>query len=107
MNTNFPVKPGDRVEYSKTIGESDVYLFAGLTGDLSPNHVNEAFMQTTRFGHRIAHGVLVLGLASTASTLFVDKTGEAAVSYGYDRVRFTHPVLNWRHDYRGIPMRRD
>ena len=35
---------GDVVKFSKTVGESDIYLFAGLTGDLSPNHVDDEFM---------------------------------------------------------------
>ena len=40
----FYVKPGDRVTFSKTVGETDVYLFAGITGDFSVNHVNEQYM---------------------------------------------------------------
>ena len=44
------------VTFSKTVGESDVYLFAGITGDLSPNHVNEEAMRQTIYGTRIAHG---------------------------------------------------
>ena len=47
---------GRRVTFSKTITESDVYLFAGITGDLSPNHVDEEYMRKTRYGRRIAHG---------------------------------------------------
>ena len=53
-----PVKPGQRVAFSKTVSESDVYLFAGITGDLAPNHVDEAYMATTAYGRRIAHGML-------------------------------------------------
>lgn len=44
--------------FSKTISESDVYLFAGITGDFNPVHVNEDFAKTTPFGTRIAHGGL-------------------------------------------------
>lgn len=87
------VAPGDRVEFRKTVGESDVYLFAGLTGDFSPNHIDAEFMRQTPYGQRIAHGVLVLGLTSTASTRFLQDLGVDGVSYGYDRVRFTHPVF--------------
>jgi acyl dehydratase len=78
--------------FTKTISESDVYGFAGITGDFSPNHVNAQAMAATRYGARIAHGVLVLGLASTASSHFVADRGLSAVSYGYDRVRFIKPV---------------
>src|SRR3989442_13157145 len=45
---------GRRVTFSKTISESDVYLFAGITGDLSPNHVDEEYMRKTPYGRRIA-----------------------------------------------------
>ena len=50
-------------------------------------------MERTRYGERIAHGVLVLGYASTASSRMLAKAGADAVSYGYDRVRFCGPVF--------------
>ena len=84
---------GDSVTFRKTVGESDVYLFAGITGDLAPNHVDRTYMAGTRYGERIAHGVLVLGYTSTASTMMLARAGAHAVSYGYDRVRFTAPVF--------------
>jgi 3-hydroxybutyryl-CoA dehydratase len=89
---------GRSVSCSKTVGESDVYLFAGITGDLSPNHVDEAAMSKTRFGHRIAHGALLVGYMSRASTLICDKceplmTSHYPVSLGYDRIRFLDAVL--------------
>ena len=40
----FYVKPGDQVTFAKTVGETDIYLFAGITGDFSVNHVNEQYM---------------------------------------------------------------
>jgi acyl dehydratase len=94
----FHVSVGDRVQFSKTVSESDVYLFAGITGDLAPNHVDEEFMRRTRYGRRIAHGALLIGFMSTASTLLVERHGGAAdaetpVSLGYDRIRFTAPVF--------------
>jgi 3-hydroxybutyryl-CoA dehydratase len=87
------VSVGDAVSFRKTVGESDVYLFAGITGDLAPNHVDEVYMAATPYGRRIAHGVLVLGYTSTASTALLDRIGAPGVSYGYDRVRFTAPVF--------------
>src|SRR5262249_16277890 len=69
----FYVKPGDAVSFSKTVGESDVYLFAGITGDLAPNHVNEQYMARSKYGKRIAHGALLIGYASTCSTMMIDK----------------------------------
>ncbi len=85
---------GTRVEFAKTIGESDIYLFAGITGDLSPNHVNAEYMKTTPYGGIIAHGALVVGLMSTCSTKVLDHatSPRPAVSYGYDRIRFVKPV---------------
>lgn len=55
---------GDRAEHSKTISESDVYLYAGITGDFNPAHVNEAYARATAFKTRIAHGMLPAGLIS-------------------------------------------
>ena len=51
------------------MGESDVYLFAGISGDLFPNHINEDFMKKRGFGRRIAHGVLILAYSSTTSSM--------------------------------------
>lgn len=86
------------VQFSKTVGESDVYLFAGITGDFSGNHVNDEFMKKSKFGRRIAHGVLMIGFMSTASTMMIDRCVSAEsnvtpVSLGYDRVRFIGPVF--------------
>jgi 3-hydroxybutyryl-CoA dehydratase len=89
----IPLEVGDSVSFSKTVGESDVYLFAGITGDFSPNHVNQEVMSKTPYRERIAHGVLSLGFASTTSTMMIERTEMTAVSYGYDRVRFIRPVL--------------
>ena len=89
---------GCKVTFSKTVGESDIYLFAGITGDLSPNHVDREFMKTTAYGRRIAHGSLLMGYMSTASTMILQKypgrtPDMTAVSLGYDRVRFLKPVF--------------
>jgi acyl dehydratase len=47
----------------RTIGEGDITLFAGLAGDFTPIHVDDAFARTTPFGERIAHGPLTLSVA--------------------------------------------
>lgn len=93
-----PVAVGDSVSFAKTVGESDITLFAGITGDFAPNHINEQYMAGSRFGRRIAHGALLVGYMSTCSTLMVEKSGgwqgaQTAVSLGYDRVRFLAPVF--------------
>ncbi|MGW5364231.1 MaoC family dehydratase [Actinopolymorpha pittospori] len=84
--------PGVNVSFRKTLSESDVYLFAGVTGDFSPNHVDEEFMKGTPYGGRIAHGALLVGLTSRASTMMIEHLGASAVSYGYDRIRFLRGV---------------
>ena len=89
----IPLEVGDAVTFSKTVGESDVYLFAGITGDFSPNHVNKEVMGSTPYKERIAHGVLSIGFASTTSTLMIEKSGGKAVSLGYDRIRFVGPIF--------------
>ena len=58
------LKIGDAAEFSKTIAESDVYLYAGLTGDMNPAHINEVYAQKTFFKTRIAHGMLPAGFIS-------------------------------------------
>lgn len=89
-----PLAIGRTTSFSKTVGESDVYQFAGVSGDLSPNHVDEEYMKKTRYGQRIAHGVLLVAYMSTCSTKLIEATGRTPmVSYGYDRVRFIKPVF--------------
>ncbi|MEP7456206.1 MaoC/PaaZ C-terminal domain-containing protein [Phyllobacterium sp. SB3] len=98
MATDFYVQLGDSAEFSKTIGESDIYLYAGLTGDFSPNHMNEAEMRKTVYGRRMAHGSMLIGFMSTTSTMVAERAGrddapETPVSLGYDRIRFIAPVF--------------
>jgi 3-hydroxybutyryl-CoA dehydratase len=59
------LKVGDTAEFSKTVSESDIYLYAGVTGDFNPAHINEAYAQQTFFKTRIAHGMLSAGFIST------------------------------------------
>ena len=62
--TIHELRVGESASRSKTITETDVYLFAGITGDLNPAHVNEQTASLTPFGGRIAHGILSAGLIS-------------------------------------------
>jgi 3-hydroxybutyryl-CoA dehydratase len=76
----------------KTVGESDVYLFAGITGDFSSVHVDEEFGKGTRFGGRIAHGGLLVGFVSTVMarmTALLPPPGGVSSRY---EVRFVAPV---------------
>lgn len=59
------IKINDSAEFSKTISEADIYLFAGVTGDLNPAHINEEYAKDTFFKGRIAHGMLLAGFISS------------------------------------------
>ena len=83
---------GLSTRFSKTVSESDVYLFAGITGDLDPNHVDEEYCKRTSLGHRVAHGALIVGYMSAASTRILEDFERPMVSVGYDRIRFLKPV---------------
>ena len=89
---------GDSVTFGKTVGETDVYMFAGVTGDFSGNHIDEEFMKKSKYGRRIAHGALMVGYMSTASTLMTERSlskgiDSTPVSLGYDRIRFLAPTF--------------
>ena len=86
------VPVGIKTRITKTVSESDVYLFAGITGDLDPNHVDEEYCRKTSLGHRVAHGALIVGYTSAASTLILRDFDRPMVSVGYDRIRFLKPV---------------
>ena len=92
-----PVPIGREVRFTKTVSESDVYLYAGITGDFSPNHVNRTYMERSVWGRRMAHGMLLVGFISTASTMAIADTREDAsetpVAVGMDRLRFLKPVF--------------
>jgi monoamine oxidase len=79
-----------RVTAGRTITETDFVIHAGHTGDFFPHHMDAEFAKTTPFGQRIAHGTMVfaIGVGLTAG-----QVNPAAFSYGYDRLRFTRPVM--------------
>jgi len=81
---------GEFATVSKTITETDIYLFAGITGDFNPAHVDEEYAKTTVFKRRIAHGMLTAGLIS--HVLGMKLPGPGAV-YLKQEVRFLAPVF--------------
>lgn len=83
------IKVGDSASMAKTISESDVYLFAGITGDHNPAHVNEHASSQTPFGGRIAHGILSAGLIS--AVLAMKLPGPGTIYLGQE-LKFTRPV---------------
>lgn len=82
-------KISESASISKTISESDVYMFAGITGDFNPMHVNEEKSKKGIFGERIVHGILVTGLIS--AVIGTKIPGEGAIYMEQD-VRFLKPV---------------
>ena len=84
------MKVGDSAEITKTIEQSDIDAFARVTGDHNPVHVDEEFAKTTRFGRRIAHGMLTASLIS--AVLANHLPGEGSVYLG-QTLKFVAPVF--------------
>ena len=80
---------GQSASFTKTLSESDIYLFAGITGDLNPAHVNEPYAQTTMFKGRIAHGMLAASFISTVLGMYLPGPGTI---YLKQDLRFLAPV---------------
>ncbi|WP_204598521.1 MaoC/PaaZ C-terminal domain-containing protein [Clostridium pascui] len=83
------LKIGDKSYIEKTISETDVYLFAGITGDLNPAHINQIESEKTIFKGRIAHGILVSGLIS--AVLGMQLPGPGTIYLGQE-LKFMAPV---------------
>jgi len=83
------MKIGDLDEFTKTISESDIYLFAGITGDLNPAHINEEYGKNTFFKGRIAHGMLMGGFISTVIGMKLPGPGSI---YREQQLKFLAPV---------------
>lgn len=66
---------GQMAVFTKTISETDVYLFGGITGDLGPHHINEEYSKTTRFGRRVVQGMLTASLTCAPLTELVAPGG--------------------------------
>jgi 3-hydroxybutyryl-CoA dehydratase len=83
------LKVGDKASFTKTITETDVYNYAGVTGDFNPAHINESFAKNTMFKGRIAHGMIAAGLISTV--LGTRLPGPGCIYVSQD-LKFTAPV---------------
>lgn len=80
---------GDTASCSKTFTETDVILFAGLSGDFNPVHVDKEYASKTRFKRRIAHGLLTSSLLSQLLGMHLPGSGSI---YMNQTLRFTKPV---------------
>ena len=83
------MKIGDHASVTKTVSETDVYLFAGITGDLNPAHTNEVAASKTMFKTRIAHGMLGAGFISAVLGMYLPGPGTI---YMGQELKFTRPV---------------
>jgi acyl dehydratase len=98
MEPIFHIEVGETAEVSKALTETDLAQFAAISGDFDPIHVDEAYARTTRYGRRIAHGILSMALLSAVSAMMSRRARErgsrgSSVSMGYDRIRFLKPVF--------------
>jgi 3-hydroxybutyryl-CoA dehydratase len=93
---SYGIKPfeafrvGDTVSFAKTITEADILLFAAVSGDNYPLHVDAEYAKTTRFGQRAAHGMLSASLLSTVVGMLLQKPGGLYVE---QTIRFKAPVF--------------
>ena len=100
MSDKIPLEVGARAVFTKTVTETDVVLFAGISGDFAPVHMDEEYARKAALGQRVAHGVLTVAFMSTAAskltTACAEKTGPlgpTALSLGFDKMRFLKPVF--------------
>lgn len=56
---------GQVANFSKTISETDIYTFAGISGDFNPVHINKLEAEKSIFGRQVAHGILGASFIST------------------------------------------
>jgi acyl dehydratase len=80
------------VSPARTVTETDIVLYAGLSGDYNPLHIDEEYAKQTQFGGRIAHGPLVYVMA--AGLLFqLHLYDDTLIAFlGFENLRFTKPV---------------
>ena len=81
---------GQTADFTKTVTEADVVMFAGITGDLNPAHIDQVWAEASRFGGRIAHGMLS---ASFISTVLGTRMPGPGTIYLSQSLRFTAPVM--------------
>ncbi|HLO14698.1 MAG TPA: MaoC family dehydratase [Anaerolineales bacterium] len=83
------LNPGDKASRTTVITDEMIHAFANLTGDTNPVHLDDAYAAGTRFGRRIAHGMIAAGLIS--ATLANDLPGPGTV-YLSQTLQFKAPV---------------
>lgn len=84
------LKIGDSASFSKTVTETDIVMYAGITGDLNPAHINAEYAKGNMFGQRIAHGMLSAGFIS--NVLAMQLPGPGSIYLGQE-LKFVKPVF--------------
>ena len=101
------LRPGDKASRTQTISDEMIQSFADLTGDTNPVHLDDAYAAGTRFGRRIAHGMIAAGLISATlanelpgpGTVYLSQTLQfKAPVYPGDTITTTVEVKNTRTD---------
>ncbi|MEP6692764.1 MAG: MaoC family dehydratase [Gemmatimonadaceae bacterium] len=80
---------GQTAAFTKTVTETDVVLYAGITGDMNPAHLDDTWATASRFGGRIAHGMLTAGFISAVMGMHLPGPGTI---YLQQTLRFARPV---------------
>lgn len=83
------LNPGDSAQFTKTVSESDIYLYSGISGDLNPAHINHEYASNTFFKARIAHGMLSAGFISAVIGMQLPGPGTI---YREQHLKFLAPV---------------
>ncbi len=107
---------GEQASLTKTVTAEDVETFARISGDANPLHLDESFAAQTRFGRRIAHGMLTAGLISAVLGMRLPGPGAIYLSqslkflapvYLGDAITATVEVTAWRPDKRIVTLKTD
>jgi 3-hydroxybutyryl-CoA dehydratase len=81
---------GDKASLTKLVTETDVLLFAAVSGDFYELHLDEEYAKTTRFGRRVAHGMLTASLLSATNAMLLQRPGAISLS---QTLKFLRPVF--------------
>src|SRR6185503_16503769 len=84
------LKVGQQAMFGRTVTDADILAFAGVSGDTNPIHLHDGFARSTRFGQRIAHGMLS---GSYISTVIGTKLPGPGAIYISQTMNFMAPVL--------------
>ncbi len=116
MDNSEELRIGDRASISKTITEADLIMFAGISFDHNPLHMNKEFAKTTRFGERIVHGLLTASLISAVLGTKLPGPGSIYLSQTFkflkpvkigDTITAAAEVLDYNQEKRLITLQTD